>query len=48
MKGRLYYLDNLRWMTLIIVMLYHVIYLFNCSGLPSNVAVQGIPQLDAF
>ncbi|MBR1930026.1 MAG: acyltransferase [Lachnospiraceae bacterium] len=27
---RKYYLDNIRWMTVILVVVYHVIYMFNC------------------
>ncbi|MDE5768064.1 MAG: acyltransferase [Oscillospiraceae bacterium] len=45
---RLYFLDNLRWMTVILVIIYHVFYIFNCSGVPSNFTTQGIPCFDAF
>lgn len=45
---RKHYLDNIRWITVILVMLYHVIYIFNCQGVLSNFAVQGIPALDTF
>lgn len=42
------YIDNIRWITVLLVILYHVIYIFNCSGVISNFDVQGIPQLDSF
>lgn len=44
---RKHYIDNIRWMTVVLVILYHVIYIFNCSGVISNFGVKGIPQLDA-
>lgn len=47
-SNRKHYIDNLRWITVIIVMLYHVIYIFNCQGVLSNFGVQGIPELDYF
>lgn len=40
------YIDNIRWMTVLLVLVYHVIYIFNNSGVISNFAVKGIPQLD--
>ena len=43
---RKFYIDNIRWMTVILVLVYHVVYIFNCSGVISNFIVQGIPQLD--
>lgn len=45
---RLHYLDNIKWITFIIVAVYHIIYLFNNSGVISNIAVKGIPELDSF
>ncbi|MBQ8592549.1 MAG: acyltransferase [Lachnospiraceae bacterium] len=42
------YIDNIRWMTVLIVILYHVIYIFNSVGVISNFDVQGIAELDAF
>lgn len=45
---RKHYLDNIRWITVILVMIYHVIYIFNCQGVLSNFAVQGFPVLDSF
>ena len=46
--NRLYFLDNLRWMIVIFVIIYHVFYIFNCSGVSSNFTTQGIPCFDAF
>ena len=45
---RLYFLDNLRWITVLLVIVYHIFYIFNCSGVVSNINVQGIPVFDAF
>ena len=30
------YLDNLRWAAVVLVMLYHVIYMFNASGVAGS------------
>ena len=35
---RRHYLDNVRWMTVVLVMVYHVAYLFNHVGIPGGVA----------
>ena len=40
------YIDNIRWMTVLLVLFYHVIYIFNNAGVISNFDVKGIPQLD--
>ena len=40
------YIDNLRWMTVLLVIIYHVFYLFNSAGVYSNIKAKGIPQLD--
>lgn len=48
MKERKYYLDNIRWITVILVIIYHIIYIFNCSGVITNMNVQGIPIMDTF
>lgn len=47
-RERKYYLDNIRWMTVILVMVYHVVYIFNSQGVLSNFSVQGIELLDGF
>ncbi len=43
---RKYYLDNLRYGIVLLVVLYHVIYVFNSAGVITNISVQGIPQFD--
>lgn len=48
MNKRKYYLDNIRWGTVLLVIVYHVVYLFNSVGVITNIDVQGIPQMDAF
>lgn len=45
---RKYYLDNIRWITVVLVMVYHVVYIFNSQGVLSNFNVQGIELLDGF
>ena len=46
MRTRKNYLDNIRWITLCVVILYHVFYIFNSSGVISNIGVNGIKELD--
>lgn len=41
------YIDNIRWITVLLVTVYHVIYIFNSCGVISNFTIQGIPQLDS-
>ncbi len=48
MNERKYYLDNIRWITVCIVVVYHIFYLFNCSGVITNMTVQGVPIVDTF
>lgn len=43
---RKYYLDNLRYGIVLLVVLYHVIYVFNSEGVITNISIQGIPQMD--
>lgn len=40
------YIDNLRSGIVLLVILYHIFYLFNSVGVITNVAVPGVPQLD--
>ncbi len=40
------YLDNIRWITVILVMFYHVIYTYNSQGVIKNTAACGYPVLD--
>lgn len=42
------YIDNIRWVTVLLVILYHVIYNFNSVGVIKNIGIDGIPQLDAY
>ena len=48
MQDRKHYLDNIRWITVVLVIVYHIIYMFNCSGVITNIPIQGIPILDTF
>lgn len=45
---RLNYLDNIKWITVVIVVIYHIIYIFNNSGVITNLTIKGIPILDTF
>jgi len=45
---RKYYLDNIRIGIVLLVVAYHIIYIFNSVGVISNIAVKGIPQMDSF
>ena len=47
MQNRKHYLDNIRWITLCFVILYHVFYIFNSSGVVSNIGVTGIKEFDS-
>lgn len=47
MPERKHYIDNIRWVTVLLVIVYHVVYMFNSAGVVSNFDVQGIPQVDA-
>lgn len=44
---RLNYLDNIRWSIVVLVVVYHVVYIFNSVGVISNIGIKGIPQMDA-
>lgn len=48
MNNRKHYIDNIRWVTVLLVIVYHIIYMFNSVGVISNIDVQGIAQLDVF
>ena len=48
MKERKHYIDNIRWITVVLVIIYHIIYIFNCSGVITNMTIQGIPIMDSF
>lgn len=46
---RKFYLDNIRWATVLLVMLYHVCYLFNGVGIPGGIPnAASVPAFDAF
>lgn len=40
------FLDNLRYSIVLLVILYHIFYLFNSVGVITNVVIPGIPALD--
>ena len=48
MKKRKNFLDNIRWISVILVIIYHIFYIFNCSGVVSNIGVQGIEWFDGY
>lgn len=43
---RRHYIDNIRSFTVLLVILYHSIYIFNSVGVYSNINVKGIPDMD--
>lgn len=45
---RKYYLDNLRYGIVLLVVFYHIIYIFNSVGVITNVTISGVPQMDIF
>lgn len=45
-SARKCYLDNIRFLTVLLVIVYHVVYVFNSAGVITNIDVQGIPQMD--
>lgn len=44
--GRLPWLDNLRGVLVLLVVAYHIVYLFNSVGVITNVAIAGVPGMD--
>lgn len=42
------YIDNIRWITVLLVIFYHVIYIFNSAGVISNFDIKGIAGLDVY
>ena len=49
MTERKHYLDNIRWITVCLVIIYHIIYIFNCSDVITNIPIQSdYPILDSF
>lgn len=47
MNERKHYIDNIRWVTVVMVIIYHAVYMYNSVGVITNISVKGIPQLDA-
>jgi len=45
-NSRKYFIDNIRSVTVLIVIVYHVAYLFNSVGVVSNIGKTGIPAFD--
>ena len=33
---RKHYLDNIRWLTVVLVVFYHVLYMYNAEGVPGG------------
>jgi hypothetical protein len=47
--GRKHYLDNIRWGTVLVVLVYHVFYLYNTVGVPFPIAQDaGLRTFDIF
>ncbi len=45
---RKHYIDNIRWTTVVLVIVYHIIYMYNTKGIITNLAEPGIPEMDFF
>jgi hypothetical protein len=45
-KNRKYFIDNIRWTVVVLVIVYHVAYIFNSAGVLSHIYKTGIPQFD--
>ena len=43
---RIHYIDNIRSFTIIVVIIYHVVYLFNSAGVPKFMGIIGIQAFD--
>lgn len=43
---RRHFIDNIKSLTVLLVVIYHSIYIFNSAGVYSNINVKGIPQMD--
>ena len=46
--ARLPWLDNLRGGLVLLVVAYHIVYMFNSVGVLTNLAVPGVPEMDLF
>jgi peptidoglycan/LPS O-acetylase OafA/YrhL len=47
-NSRKYFIDNIRSIAVLIVIVYHVIYLFNSAGVPKTIGGTGIQTFDVF
>ena len=45
-SSRKAYIDNIRWSVVSLVIVYHIIYLFNSAGVITNIDVPGIKEMD--
>jgi glucans biosynthesis protein C len=45
---RKYYIDNIRWIIIVLVFVQHVIYMFNTVGVIGNFVAPGIPYMDTY
>ena len=45
-QTRKHYIDNIRWTTVVLVIVYHIIYMYNSLGIITNLVEPGIPQMD--
>jgi hypothetical protein len=45
---RKYYLDNIRWLVIVLVFIHHIVYMFNSEGLRGHFWAEGIPVMDMF
>jgi hypothetical protein len=45
-ENRKHFIDNIRWATVVLVIVYHVAYFFNSAGVLSHGYKTGIPQFD--
>jgi hypothetical protein len=45
-ENRKHFIDNIRWAVVVLVIVYHVAYIFNSAGVLTHVYQTGIPQFD--
>lgn len=45
-QTRQHYIDNIRWTTVVLVIVYHIIYMYNSLGIITNLTEPGIPEMD--
>ena len=44
--SRKHFIDNIRSVTVLLVIIYHVVYIFNSAGVPKTIGENGIPAFD--